>query len=96
MHGSSFRQPDLFGDAQPDLFGAEPTPPAVFTGDPERVRGRLRAIIATARAADVMPWSRNDLRTYRTIVPQMSLWLPEEEAAQWCADFEAELERLAA
>jgi len=38
--------------------------------------------------------SRADL--YRTIVPQMTLSLPEEEAAQWRFDFEAELERLEA
>ncbi len=89
-------QPDLFGDAQPDLFGAEPPPPFIFRGDPDRVRGRLEAIVAEVRAADVLPWDCNDLRLYRTIVPQMVLWLPEEEAAQWRLAFEAELERLAA
>ena len=95
MHGS-FTQPDLFGDAQPDLFAAEPAPSPVYRGDPDRVRGRLRAIVDEARAADVLPWGRDELRLYRTMVPQMVLWLPHEEAAQWRFDFEAELERLAA
>lgn len=39
-------QPDLFGDVQPDLFGAEPAAPVVFRGDPDRVRARLQAIVA--------------------------------------------------
>ena len=89
-------QPDLFGDVQPDLFGAEPAAPVVFRGDPDRVRARLQAIVAEARAADVLPWNSNRLALYRTIVPQMVLWLPDGEAAQWRFDFEAELERLAA
>ena len=92
MHGT-FTQPDLFGDVQPDLFAAEPV---VFRGDPDRVRGRLRAIVDEARAAQILPWPPDELRLYRTIVPQMVLWLPDEEAAQWRFDFEAELERFAA
>ncbi len=93
-HRTPGNQPDLFGDPQPDLFGAEPPPPAVFRGDPDRVRGRLEAIVAEARAADVLPWDRNELRLYRTIVPQMVRWLPDDEAAQWRFAFEAELKRL--
>ena len=96
MHGPHPSQTDLFGAAQPDLFGAEPPPPAVFRGDPDRVRARLEAIVAEARAAEVLPWDRNELMLYRTIVPQMVLWLPDEEAAQWRFDFEAELDRLTA
>ena len=88
-------QPDLFGGTQTELFDAEPAP-KVFRGDPDRVRARLEAILAQARAADAVPWDRNQLRVYRTIVPQMTLWLPEDEAAQWRLDFETELERLAA
>lgn len=87
-------QPDLFGLTQPDLFGAEPSPPAVFRGDPERVRARLEKIMAEARAAEAMPWDRATLRLYQTIVPQMSLWLAEDEAAQWRLAFDAEVQRL--
>lgn len=96
MRGRHHGEPDLSGDAQPDLFGSEPARPAVYRGDPDRVRGRLQAIIAEARAADVLPWDRNRLALYRTVVPQMVLWLPDEAAAQWRLAFEAELERLAA
>ena len=96
MSVTSGGQPDLFGDAQPDLFGSEPPPPSVFRADPDRVRARLNGILAQARAADILPWDRTQLRLYRTIVPQMTLWLPDDEAAQYRFDFESELERLAA
>ena len=52
--------------------------------------------MAEARAAEAMPWTRAKARLYRTIVPQMSLWLPEDEAAQLRFEFERELERLEA
>ena len=61
-----------------------------------RVRARLEKIVAEARAAGTMPWDRATLRLYRTIVPQMSLWLPDDEAAQWRFAFEAEVCRLGA
>ena len=89
------RQPDPFGEPQPDLFGSEPAQPQVFRGDPERVRARLEKIVAEARAAASLPWDRATLRLYRTIVPQMTLWLPDAEAAQWRLAFEAEVARLA-
>ena len=66
----------------------------VGRGDPDRVRARLTRILAEARAADTIPWSRNDEGMYEIIVPQMTNWLPPDEAAQWCAEFSAELARL--
>jgi hypothetical protein len=33
---------------------------------------------------------------YRTIFPQITSWLPQEEAAQLCREFEAERARLEA
>jgi hypothetical protein len=53
-------------------------------------------ILAEARAAQKLPWEPKRLSLYRTIFPQMSLWLPQEEAAQLCFEFEAELVRLEA
>lgn len=87
--------PDLFGDdAQPDLFGPEPVPQ--YKPDPDRVRRRLEAILAEARAAEVMPWRRVKLSLYREIVPRMCSFLPGEEGEQYCFQFEAELKRLEA
>lgn len=48
------------------------------------------------RAAETLPWDRTRASLYRLIVPQMSLWLPEDEAAQLRFAFEAEMARLEA
>ncbi len=86
-------EPDLFaGDAQADLFGTEATP--VYRPDPDKVRARLNCILVEVRAAQKLPWGRASL--YRTIFPQMTLWLPEDEAAQLRFAFDVEMERLKA
>ncbi len=90
----SSRQLDLFlGDEQADLFGEDrPTPE--FRADPDEVRQELHQILAEARAAQTMPWEPRRVGLYRTIFPQMTNWLPEEEAAQLRFEFEAEMARL--
>ena len=62
----------------------------------DKVRSRLHKILAEARAAQKFPWEPTTISLYRTIVPQMTLWLPEDEAAQLRFEFEAELARLEA
>ncbi len=84
---------DLFED-QADLFGPEPV--QQYRPDPDRVRRRLEAILAEARAASTMPWRPVKLSLYREIFPRMSNWLPEDEAKQLCFDFDTEMARLEA
>ncbi|MFA6267764.1 MAG: hypothetical protein WC670_18860 [Pseudolabrys sp.] len=79
---------------QGDLFGADPVP--AYRPDPDKVRSRLHKILAEARAANVLPWEPTTVSLYRTIFPQMTNWLPEDEGAQFRFEFEAELERLKA
>ena len=87
--------PDLFvPEAQPDLFGAEVAPS--YRPDPDKVRARLHKILAEARAAQNLPWEPTRVSLYRTIFPQMTLWLPEDEGAQLRFEFDAELVRLEA
>jgi hypothetical protein len=43
-----------------------------------------------------MPWDARRTALYRTIFPQMTGCLPEEEAAQLRFDFDSELKRLKA
>jgi hypothetical protein len=81
-------------DEQRDLFGADAAP--AYRPDPAKVRARLHKILAEARAADTIPWGPGRLSLYRTIVPQMASFLPEDEGAQLRFEFEAELERLKA
>jgi hypothetical protein len=90
---ASSRQRDLFqDDEQTDLFGDQPTPE--YRPDPDSVRAELHKILAEARAAQALPPTRVSL--YRTIFPQMTNWLPEEEGAQLRFEFETELARLEA
>jgi hypothetical protein len=80
--------------SQPDLFDDQPT--ATYRPDPDKVRSRLHKILAEARAAQTLPWEPTTVSLYRTIFPQMTNWLPEDEGAQLRFAFEAELERLKA
>ena len=90
----SSRQPDLFEDpAQADLFG-EDSPTPVYRADPDTVRQELYKLLAEARAARTMPRDAKRVTLYQTIFPQMTNWLPAEEAAQLRFEFEAEMQRL--
>jgi hypothetical protein len=89
------RQPDLFlPDEQPELF--EDRPSQGVSADPDEVRAEMHALLAELRAAKTMPWSEDDLGFHQLVFPQMSNWLPKDEAAQLCFEFEAELARLKA
>ena len=92
---SSPRQGDLFAGDQQDPSDEEFETP-VYEADPGEVRAELHQILAEARAAETMPWDASKVSLYRTIFPQMTNWLPEEEGAQLRFEFEAELERLKA
>lgn len=85
---------DSEAEMQTDLFGAAPVP--AYRPDPEKVRARLHKILAEARAAQTLPWEPTRVSLYRTIFPQMTNWLPEDEGAQLRFDFETELSRLEA
>ncbi len=82
------------GIGQQDLFGPDQTP--AYRPDPDKVRARLHLILSEAKSAEVLPWDRGRLSLYRTIFPQMTQWLPDDEAAQLRFEFEEELERLEA
>jgi hypothetical protein len=81
-------------EMQPDLFGVPDVP--TYRPDPDKVRLRLHRILAEMRDAQSMPWERGRASLYRTIFPQMTQFLPEEEGAQLRFEFESEMERLEA
>jgi hypothetical protein len=85
-------QGDFFGSDQPDMFGVA----QAYRPDPAKVRARLQRILAEARSDAALDWEPSTLSLYRTIFPQMTNWLPEDEAAQLKLEFETELKRLAA
>jgi len=82
------------GRGQLELFGGEPAPNC--GPDPDKMRELLLNLLAEARAAQAMPWPSVNARLYRTLFPQMTFWLPEDEGAQLRLEFEAELARLEA
>jgi hypothetical protein len=85
----SRRQPDFLRDNQQgDLFGAKPVP--AYHPDPDKVRSRLHKILAEARAAQTLPWEPTTVSLYRTVFPQLTNWLPEDEGAQLRFQFEEE------
>lgn len=82
--------------SQQDLFGvAEAAGPPPYQPDPIKVRARLERIVGEARAADTIPWGPSQVNLYRTIVPDMTKWLPDDEGERWRSEFERELARLA-
>jgi hypothetical protein len=89
------RQLDLFGESQPELPGVEGAA-AVYRADPDEVRAELLRVLAQARAARSFPWDARGALYWRTVFPQMTNWLPDEEAAQLRFEFETEIRRLEA
>ncbi len=86
--------PEPFRGSQLELFGGQPAPNA--GPNPDDMRELLHSLLAEARAAKVMPWPPVNARLYRTLFPQMTFWLPQEEGAQLRFEFETELARLKA
>lgn len=67
--------------AQLEMFG-DHAPAQAMTADPDRVRRKLDAFLTEAREAGAhgLPAARR--RLIETVVPQMTRWLPEDEAAR--------------
>lgn len=83
-------------DSRQNLLIPEPAP-AREPGDTDRaprVRAKLAAILAEIEGAASMPWDESDRAFYRLVVPQMTNWLPPEEAAEVKQRFVAALARL--
>jgi hypothetical protein len=88
-------QLDLFGESPPEPTGVERTA-AVYRADPDEVRAELLRVLTQVRAAQSFPWDSRRTLYWRTVFPQMTNWLPDEEAAQLRLEFEAEIRRLEA
>ena len=86
-------QPDLFG-TQSDLFG--PPPKQSYAPSLATVRAEVNKVLEKARIAKEMPWTAKEVAFWKTVFPQMTNWLPEEEAAQLRSAFMEEICRLEA
>ncbi len=83
---------------QPDLFPTTAAIDAPAALDPEtmraRVRPRLAALLAEARAATENPWTAERTRVHAHLFHNMANWLPPAERDATRAAFVAELTRL--
>lgn len=88
--------PDLFGHTPPqaDLFADHRPPPRKVMDFQAEARRRLEAALAEVKSAERMPWTQRELEKWQILFPQMSGWLPAEEADQLCFEFAREVERL--
>lgn len=90
---SRSNQTDLFG-TQADLFG--PPPPRSYAPSLATVRAEVNKVLEKARIAQEMPWTAKEVAFWKTVFPQMTNWLPEEEAARARSAFMEEIRRLEA
>ncbi|MFZ1103991.1 MAG: hypothetical protein WAN86_14300 [Hyphomicrobiaceae bacterium] len=86
-------QTDLFG-MQADLIG--PPPKQSYAPSLATVRAEVNKVLDTARTAREMPWTPKEVAFWKTVFPQMTNWLPDEEAAQLRSAFMEEICRLEA
>lgn len=65
--------------------------------DVEEVRTELLEVLAEAKEALAhCPWDARTFKYHKTVFPQMSNWLPDDEAEQLCNEFVAEVDRIEA
>lgn len=83
-------------DAQGSLFGdgGMAAPARTSAPDPQAIRGRLGRLLETLREAESMPLSDKDMRMWQTVVPNMTRWLPDDEADAIRSEFASEMDRL--
>ena len=88
------RQRDLFlSEPEPELFEGQPG--IAGRNDPEKIRLHLKALLEQAQNATSMPWPERDARMWQIAFPQLTNWLPPDEAAQLRFAFAQEMQRLA-
>lgn len=90
---------DITGPDEDQLgFDLGETPPTgSFQPNLDEIREDLRSILAAARSVSAeSPWDERTYRYNKVVFPQMSRWLPDDEAAQLCFEFSREIERIEA
>jgi hypothetical protein len=85
--------PDLFA-SQSDLLG--PPPKQSYAPSLATVRAEANKVLEKARLAKESPWTAKEVAFWKTVFPQMSNWLPAEEAEQLRSAFMEEICRLEA
>jgi hypothetical protein len=92
------RQPDLFDTYRQDEMFEQSSRPAHRPTVPsaEFVRAKMLDLIDQLKQAETLPWNERNTTINEIIFPQMSKWLPQDEAADLVAEFSWQLARLKA
>ena len=83
---------DVFDELKPEPLSFDAA--AAYRPDPDEVRAEHLRVLARVRAAQTFPWDARRTLYWRTVFPQMTNWLPGEEAAQLRLEFATEMRRL--
>ncbi len=75
-------------------LGDKPTA-GIYEPNLEEIREDLHAILGAAREVTAESlWNERTYRYNKIIFPQMTRWLPDDEAAQLCFEFAREIARI--
>lgn len=78
---------------QRSLFPPSSDGMKIPTPKPGDIRRRLLGILRLLREAEEFPWSPHEFRSWRTMFPQMTNWLPDDEAEDLKDAFVREIDR---
>jgi hypothetical protein len=83
------------GQAQLGFDLGDTASPKTYVPDLAEIRDDLETILQSARSvtADAV-WDQRTYRYNKVVFPQMTRWLPADEAQQLCFAFFKELERI--
>lgn len=82
--------------SQLSLFDSPKAEPETRAPNREFIRKHLNRVLRVMRRAEHLPWSTAEARRWQEQFPELARLLPEEEAKQYCFQFEQEWERLQA
>lgn len=80
--------------AQLSFFASKPAEPSRRPPDLDFIRKTLNWRLRTVRNAEILPWSVPETESLENHLPELARLLPEREAAEFIAEFSAELARL--
>ena len=82
-------------DGQLGFDLGDKAPARTYEPNRDEIREDLAAILQSARGVTAdAPWDERTYRYNKVVFPQMARWLPDDEAAQLCFEFAAEIQRI--
>ena len=78
---------------QRSLFPASSDGLKIPKPKPEAIRRRLLGVLRLLGQSETFPWSPAQFRSWRIVFPQMTNWLPDDEAEDLKDAFVREIDR---